>query len=63
VKNQLRAFHAVIIFCHVFPDDQALVAFAYHVSLVTGALPPSLGGFEAGGYEKAFELGHKSSPS
>jgi hypothetical protein len=32
------------------------------VSLVTGTLPPALGGFEAGGYEKAFQLGHRSSP-
>jgi hypothetical protein len=62
LKNQLGAFHAVIVLRHVFLDHQALVAFAYHVSLVTGALPPSLGGFKASGYEKAFELGHKSSP-
>ena len=62
LKNQLSAFHAVIVLRHVFLDHQALVAFAYHVSLVAGALPPALGGFEASGYEKAFQLGHKSSP-
>lgn len=63
LKNQLSAFHAVIVLRHVFLDDQALVAFAYHVSLVARALPPALGSFEAGGYEKAFQLGHTSSPS
>jgi len=62
LKNQLSAFHAVIVLCHVFLNDQALVAFAYHVSLVARALSPALGGFEAGGYEKAFQLGHRSSP-
>jgi len=62
LKDQLRAFHAVVVLRHVFLDHQALVAFAYLVSLVTGALPPPLGGFKANGYEKAFKLGHKSSP-
>jgi UDP-N-acetylmuramate-alanine ligase len=62
LKNQLSAFHAVIVLRHVFLDHQALVAFAYHVSLAAKTLPPALSNFEAGGYKKAFQLGQKLSP-
>jgi len=53
-QNQLCAFHAVVVLRHILLDDQTPIALADLVSLVPGALPPTLGGFEAGGYEKAF---------
>ena len=62
LKDQRGAFHAVIALRHAFLNDQTFVAFAYHMFLVAGTLSPALGGFEAGGHEKAFQLGHRSSP-
>lgn len=62
LENQRRAFHAVVVLRHVLFDDQALVTLADNVLLVPRAVPPPLGGLEAGGYEKAFQLGHRSSP-
>jgi len=62
LKYQRCALHAVVVLRHVLLDDQTLVTLADNVLLVPRAVPPPLGGFEAGGYEKAFQLGHRSSP-
>jgi len=62
LQNQYRAFHAVVGLRHVLLNDQAFVALADYVLLVPRAVSPPLGGLEAGGYEKAFQLGHRSSP-
>jgi len=56
LRDQLRAFHVVVILHHILLDDQVSLVLADLVFAVAGALTPTLGDFEACGHEKAFQF-------